>query len=154
MDTKDTNYAIETYNTLLEAIKANGWACKYNESNLTIKYTVIGNGINTEYYVLVDEKNQLVWLYTVLPFAFDATKITDGAVAVSMVNFNLDCGNFDLDVKNGKVKFKMVTSYRDSKLAAETLSFLLLHSAATVEEFGKRLRDFAQGKTAIETFLK
>lgn len=154
MDRTDLIAARQTYDTLLNAIAANGWACRRDDGKLTVKYTVIGNGLNAEYYVLVDAENRLLWIYTELPFAFDGDMTEVGAVAVSMVNFYLDNGNFDIDVNCGKVKFRMATSYRDSVISEEAIIFELLHSAATVDEFGKRLRELAQGDITIDNFLK
>ncbi len=62
MDRTDLIAARQTYDTLLNAIAANGWACRRDDGKLTVKYTVIGNGLNAEYYVLVDAKNRLLWI--------------------------------------------------------------------------------------------
>lgn len=150
--------AAKNYRTLLEAVEANDWKCKHDDSALKISYGVNGDNLHMEFTITVIPEKQLVSLHSDLPCKFPPKMTAIGAMVICAANYSLSDGNFDFNVDNGSVSFKMTESYRGGILAIDAYKYLLNYSAWAVDKFYKPINDVINGKRhhkdVIEEFLK
>jgi hypothetical protein len=100
--------------------------------------------------VVVHEQRRLVNLYGLVPFDVPEERLVDAAVYLTMANFGLLQGCFELDMADGEVRFRISLSAgdeADDRLAA-TLAAHLALSGAALAVYGSGLVDVVNGDSA------
>ena len=75
------------------------------------------------------------------------------AVALSLLNYRLAFGCFDLDMNDGELRFRMVNCYRGTPLSEEVFAMMLQTGHAIVEKYNDKLYTLAAGIISVEQFV-
>ena len=76
------------------------------------------------------------------------------SIATCQANYRLADGSFDYDFREGKVFFRMTSSYRDSLISQNLLEYMMACAAFTVDAYNDKFLMLAKGQMAIEEFFK
>ena len=150
----DMEKAQEVYNTLTSMLDNIGWTYEKNEEKLLIESGVKGDDLPVNFIVLVNPKNQVVQFLSAMPFNIPEDKRVDAAIAVAVANYGLVDGSFDYDINDGEIRFRLTSSYRESFLSEELFEYMVMVSAATVDEYNDRFFMLAKGMITVEDFIK
>ena len=152
-DEKILKQAQSVYDTLCKALEAREWKFTKIEDKLTITCGARGEDLPMDIIVIVNPKAQVVSLYSPLPFKMAEDKRVDAAVAVSVANYGLVNGTFDYDVTDGEIRFRLVSSFRESILGEELFDYMLMVSAATVDDYNDKFLMLSKGMLSLEQFI-
>lgn len=150
----DMRKAEEVYKTLIRMLDGIDWNYDRDDDKLLIKSGVKGDDFPVEFIVVVQPKQEVVQFLSTLPFKMPEDKRIDGAVATSVVNYRLVHGSFDYDMRDGRIIFRMTSSYRDSKISEELLEYTIMVSAATVDDYNDKLFMLSKGMITLDDFIK
>ena len=89
-----------------------------------------------------------------LPFTFGEDKRLEGAIALNQINYTLVDGSFDYNYEDGRVIFRLTSSYRESLISKELFGYMIACLAVTVDKYNDKLLVLAKGGTTLEDFLK
>lgn len=150
---KDLKLAKTIYDQICAVMDERNW--KYNkfEEKGVVRFTVVGEDIPMEFIAHVDVERQLVSLLSQLPFKFAEDKRMEGAIVTSCANYAIVDGCFQYDITDGEILFKLTSSYRDSLISNETISYMVSCSLAVVDEFNDKFLMVSKGVMSIEDFL-
>ena len=81
-------------------------------------------------------------------------KRLDMAVAVSAANNLLVDGSFDYDIKQGRMFFRMTSSFRESLVGKDLFTYMLLCSCKTIDDFNDKFMMLAKGLITLEQFFE
>lgn len=153
-DAQDMKRAQDTFATLCRTLDGESWKYDKDEENLTIECGAQGEDLPMPITIRVRPDRQLVWLLSYLPFEVPEEKRLEVAAAVSIVNFRLINGNFEYNIKNGRLYFRMSNSFIDSTLSPETFKYMLYCSCATIDDYNDKFEALAKGQLTVEAFIK
>ena len=81
-------------------------------------------------------------------------KRVDGAIAVCAANYGLVDGSFDYDLRDGEIRFRLTSSYRESALSEDLFEYMIMVSAATVDQYNDKFFMIAKGIMTVQQFLE
>lgn len=153
-DEKQVRSARNVYDSLCEMLDEMKWRYNKFPEDLVVRFDVTGDDLPMQFVIAVDAERQLVRLLSPVPTKFGEDKRVEGAIATSQVNYKLADGSFDFSYEKGEVLFRMTSSFRDSLISKEMLSYMIRCACYTVDEYNDKFFMLAQGKMQIEDFFK
>lgn len=153
-DDKKLKKALSIYNGMCDVLTASGLRYEKHEEDLVITFNAVGNDIPMRFILNVDADRELIRVLSPIPATFEGDKRLEGAIATSQINFYLADGSFDFDYENGKVYFRMTSSYIDSLISKEVILYMVACAGQVVDEYNDKLLMLSKGLLPIEEFFK
>ena len=146
--------AKEVYNTLISMLDSINWKYERHDDDLLIKSGVKGDDLPVEFIVYVKPKNEVVQFISSLPFNIPEDKRVDAAIAVCAANYGLVDGSFDYDLRDGEIRFRLTSSYRESKRSEALFEYMIMVAASTVDQYNDKFFMIAKGMLTVQQFLE
>ena len=77
----------------------------------------------------------------------------DAALAVAVANFGLVNGTFDYDLSDGEIRFRIVSSFRESILSQALINYMIIIAAGTVDRYNDKFLAISTGTMNINQFI-
>lgn len=146
--------ALQTYNTMCEAIERRNWHYTKTEEKLLVHFGVNGDDIPMQLILRVDAERQVVRLMSPLPFKMSESKRIEGAIAACAASYGLVDGYFEYDLSDGMIVYKISTSYRDSVLGEGVVQYLIDCASAVVDRYNDMFLALEKNLISLEDFIK
>ncbi len=146
--------AKEVYGTLIKMLDTREWHYEKHEDKLLIKSGVKGEDLPVEFIVVVNPRNEVVQFISSMPFNMPEDKRIDGAIAVCVANYGLVDGSFDYDLRDGEIRFRLTTSYRESVLGEDLFEYMIMVAAATVDNYNDKFFMIAKNMMTVQQFIE
>ena len=153
-DKNELMQAKVTFDTLCKMLDQRGWKYNKNEEKFSIDCSAQGDDLPIDIVMEVDAERKLVILLSQLPFIVPEDKRAEASLAVSAVNYTMVDGSFDYNFMNGKIVFRLTSSYRDSMISVSALEYMLMVSCGTVDEYNDQLLMFVKGRMSLEQIIE
>ncbi|MBQ3015663.1 MAG: YbjN domain-containing protein [Clostridia bacterium] len=150
----DMKKAREVYASLISMLDSINWSYEKEEEKLIIRSGVNGDDLPVEFLVVVNPKNEVVQFISQLPFNAPEDKRIDLSIAVNVANWGLCDGSFDYNVTDGRIIFRMTSSYRESVLGEELFKYLIMVAASTVDRYNDKFFMISKGMISIQQFIQ
>lgn len=131
-----------------------GWHYEKEEEDLIVKSGVKGNDFPIEFIIRVNPRNELVSFFSKLPFNVEEDKRIDVALAICAVNYWLADGSFDYDLSDGSILFRLTSSYKESTLGEALFEYMVVVSAATVDNYNDKFFMMSKGMMTYQQFIE
>lgn len=141
------------YDTICKMFDDKGFHYERHDEDLVVTCTVGGDDIPMDMVIAVHDDRQIVRLISPIPFTVPSDKRIDIALAITVINDRLVDGSFDFDMAKGRITFRLTASYIESILGKELFEYMLMASAATVDEYNDKFLMIAKGLVSFEQFL-
>lgn len=149
------NKAKEVYATLVNMLEKRSWSFDRHDNDLVISSGVKGDDLPIEFIMVVNAKQQVVEFLSRLPFEMPESKRVEGAVAVCAANDGLCDGSFDYNLQNGKITFRLTSSYcGETVLGEELFEYMILIASATVDKYNDKLFNLATNAITLAQFIE
>ena len=142
-----------TFETLCSALERAKVKFTRDDEALRVDYTYKGDDLLMPFMFIVDPDREFVRLISPMSPRVKEDKRLDVAVAISLLNYRLAFGCFDLDMNDGELRFRMVNSFRDTPLSEEVFAMMLQTGHAIVEKYNDKLYTLAAGIISLEQFV-
>lgn len=146
--------AREVYATLVRMLDTRDWKYEKHEDDLLIKSGIRGDDLPVEFIVYVKPRNEVVQFISSLPFNMPEDKRVDGAIAVAVANYGLVDGSFDYDLRDGEIRYRLTSSYRESTLGEDLFEYMIMVAASTVDRYNDKFFMLAKGMMSIQQFME
>lgn len=153
-ETKLLQQARSVYETICKSLDNRDWKYERHDDDLTILSEAQGEDLPVSMIIRVDPNAQVVSLYSPMPFNIAEEKRIDAAIAVCVANYGLINGSFDYDLNDGEIRFRLVTSFRESMLSEELFMYMVLVAAATVDDYNDKFLMVSKGIMSIQSFIE
>lgn len=153
MEDNKLQLAKQVYKTLCDAIDARQWKYKKDEEKLVVSLGVNGDDIPMDLILIVDAERQLIRLLSPLPFKMSEAKRMEGAIAVCAASYGVVDGNYDYDITDGSIIFRMTASFRSSTIGEGLLQYLISCACVVVDKYNDRFLALDKGMIDIGQFL-
>ena len=141
------------YETLCSTLERAKVKFTRDDEALRVDYTYKGDDLLMPFMFIVDPDREFVRLISPMSPRVKEEKRLDMAVALSLLNYRLAFGCFDLDMDDGELRFRMVNCYRDTPLSEEVFAMMLQTGHAIVEKYNDKLYTLAAGIISLEQFV-
>lgn len=141
------------YETICAMFDNKGYHYERHDDDHVISCTVGGEDIPMDILFVVRDERQLVQLISPMPFRVSEDKRIDIALATTVINDRLVDGSFDFDMAEGRISFRLTTSYIESILGKELFEYMLMISASTIDEYNDKFLMISKGMISFEQFL-
>lgn len=152
MENANAANAKRTYDTFCKVLDSREWNYEKDDEALRIETGVRGDDLPIHLNISFDTDRALVRLFSPINFTIPEELIGECALALCLINDSLVDGNFDLNVNNGRLCFRMSTSFRESLLSAEALDYFLGFAISVVDEYNDKLLMLAKGVISARKF--
>ena len=146
--------AKEVFDTLVNMLDTRDWKYEKHEDELLIESGIKGEDLPIDFIVVVNPKNEVVQFISSLPFNIPEDKRIDAAVAVCVANYGLVDGSFDYDIRDGEIRYRLTSSYRESIISEDLLEYMIMVSASTVDQYNDRFFMVSKGMMSIQQFIE
>ena len=145
--------ARSVYETLCGTLERAKVIFTRNDEALRVDYTYKGDDLLMPFMFIVDPDREFVSLISPMSPRVKEEKRLDMAVALSLLNYRLAFGCFDLDMNDGELRFRMVNCFRDTPLSDEVFAMMVQTGHAIVEKYNDKLYALATGIISLEQFV-
>jgi len=144
----------QTYNALCKLFDEMKWSYYKDEEKLLISGRAIGEDLNIPFTMIVDDDKMLLTLVSHLPFNIPVEYRVEATIAIAKINYRLSDGNFDINLDDGSVLFRLTSSFRESIIGAELFKYMFLCACFTVDDYNDKLLNIANGTKNADNFLE
>ena len=141
--------AKQVYQKIINMLDNRGWKYERHDEDLVIASGVTGEDLPIAFIFAVKPQNHLVQFLSKLPVTMPEEKRIDGAIAACAASNHLIDGSFDYDVMNGSIVFRLTSSYLNSDISEDLLEYMLMVSAATIDDYNDKFLMLAKGMITI-----
>lgn len=142
----DKKEARNVYECVAQMLDEKQYKYKRDDENLEIRIVLRGEDIPMDFSLKIDSERDLVIFSSILPFKIKGESLVAAAVAVCNINYYLADGSFDLDVRDGELSFKLTSSYKDSLLSKESLTYMFELACFTLDKYNDKLLFVNEGQ--------
>lgn len=153
-DERKLQQAQKAYETCIKMFDNRNWHYRKDDEKLHIECKVSGDDLPMDIDFYVIPNAMVIQLLSQLPFQAKEEKRVDMAVATQMVNWKLVNGSFDFSMESGSTVFRLTSSYRDSLISEELMSYMLDVSAITIDDYNEKFFAVATGMMDLDAFNK
>ena len=146
--------AQQVYQTLCGALNSREWKYGKDEEKLLVHFGVNGDDLPMDFIIIVDAERQLVRLMSPLNFKISEEKRMEGAIATCAVTFGLADGCFDYDLSNGRIVFRMATTYRGSQIGEDLFHYMISCACAMVDAYNDKFLALDKGLISVSDFIE
>ena len=152
-DEQKLEKAIMVYAQLCNNLDARNWHYEKDDEKLRITCGAQGDDLPMRLIWRVDADRQLISLMSLLPCITTPEQHEDFAVALCAVNNKLAHGCFDYDLERGGIFYRMTNSFLESDIGDDMLSYMLVASFRTIDDYNDKLTMLQQNMITLEDFL-
>ena len=153
-DEKVMKQAKTVYETICKTLENRDWKFTRHDEDLTITCGARGEDLPMDIIIIVNPRAQVVSLISPMPFKIAEDKRIDAALAVCVANYGLVNGCFDYDLTDGEIRFRIVSSFRESILSEELFNYMIMVAAGTVDDYNDKFLMVSKGMFTIQQFIE
>lgn len=153
-DERIMKQAQTVYETVCRALESRDWHFTRHDEDLKITCGARGDDLPMDLIIIVNPRAQVVSLYSPMPFNMSEDKRVEAALAVCIANYGFVNGTFDYDFSDGEIRFRIVSSFRESILSEEVFNYMLAVAVSTVDEYNDKFLMISKGVMSIEQFIE
>ncbi len=146
--------ANQVYGTLCDALDERGWSYKKEEEQLLVHFGVRGNVVSLQILIFVDADRQMIRVVSPIGFNMKRDNLLDGAIACTVASYGMVDGNFDYDVSDGSIVYRLTASYRGSKIGKGLFHYLIDCTCATVDDYYEKFLGLNNGTLTLQDFIE
>lgn len=154
VDEKAMKHAQAVYETVCKTLDNRDWRYKRHDEDLTVTCGARGEDLPMDLVIMVNPRAQVVSVISPMPFKIAEDKRVDGALAVCIANYGLVNGTFDYDLSDGEIRFRIVSSFRESILSEELINYMVILAASTVDDYNDKFLMVSKGIMTVQQFIE
>ena len=149
-----TELAQKVFQLLCNTLDARNLRYDKDDEKLVLHLRLDGEDIPMKFLFCVDAPRQLVRVHSPFPFKMSEDKRLDGAIAACYATYGMVDGNFDYDITDGSLQFRLTAAYRDDQIGDGFFMYLIGCCNAMVDKFNDRFLALSKGYIDISDFMK
>lgn len=152
-DEKVLRQARNVFRTVCQTLDDRNWTYEKDEENLVVKCKVNGDDIPIFIKIIINVDLEIVSLYSHLPIEIPSKEIVPVAVAISAANLNMVNGNFDLNISNGNLLYRMASSFKESLLSKDMFEYMIDIACMTVDHYNDKIKMVVDHTMSLDDFI-
>ncbi|MCM1545902.1 MAG: YbjN domain-containing protein [Clostridiales bacterium] len=150
----DIKLAKRNFKNLCAMLDDNHWKYETDEERLQIDCSARGDDLPINIRIKLNTELEIVTLYSPMPFTVNAESRNAMLIAVARANYGMIDGSFDYNIKNGKIIFRMTSSYAGTILDKDVFEYMLFTSCHTVDDYNDKFETVNKIKMSAEQIIR
>ncbi len=142
------------YEMIKKHLQDNDFKFKSHDEDLAVSFTVQGEDLPQPTVIRVIDERELVRVDSPIPVNMPEDKRFEAAVAVAVANNSLLNGNFDFDMEDGSITYRVTQSYVGTDISEDTLTYIMGVVFLTTDEYNDKLFMLGKGMMSLEQFIE
>ena len=152
-DEQQKALAKSVYTDLCKTIEKASIKYEKDEENLVVHFIMQGEDLSIGLILIVDADRQLIRILSPLPFKISKEKRVEGAVMTCIASDKVLDGNFDYDILDGTITFRMSASFRNSHIGENLFRYMVLYCCKVVDIYNDRFFAVDKGMMSLDDFI-
>ncbi len=144
----------QVYQMFKKHLEENDFKFDAHDDDLVITMTVHGEDLPQPTIIRVLDERDVFQILSPIPYHIPEDKRVDAAVAVSVANYGMINGSFDLDMSDGEIRFRVAQGYRGMELSDEFMDYILSIVFYTTDKYNDRFFMLGKGMMSLEQFIE
>ena len=140
------------YQTLCKTLDNMKWHYDPEPENFLIRTSAVGDDLSMKLFMKVDVDRSVMYLKSPMPFAVPAEKRNIMCEAVTIANWAMLNGSFEMDLADGYLGFKVVLPFMESLLSEKACRYMINMSCQMVDLFNDKLQSVSNGTMTLREF--
>jgi hypothetical protein len=141
------------YDKVKAHLTGNDFKYECDDQKMTIVLRATGEDLPLLVFASVDADRQLIRILSPIPVKMPEDKRIEGAVASAVANYGIVAGNFDYDMSDGEIRFRVTQSFREGDVTDEIIRYMFGILFGTVDQYNDRFFMLAKGMMSLEQFI-
>ena len=124
-----------------------------HDDNLTLKINVRGEDLPQPTVVYVIERANVVMIRSPFPFSIPEDKRPEAAIGITIANYGMINGCFEMDMRDGEIGYKIAQGFHDIDFSDEMISYMFTLAFTTTDKFNDKFFGLAMGMFSLEQFI-
>ena len=129
----------KSYNTLCSMLQKNDIPFERDDEDLRVCCCVSSGEKERLFVFETDPSKMLITLKCELPFSPDTDVLPDIAIGCAVINNELECGGFCLDIAERRIYYRMTASFYESSRSRGVFEYMLSSAADAADRFCPKL---------------
>lgn len=125
-----------------------------HDDDLVLIMTVHGEDLPQPTMIRVLDDRNVFQILSPIPSRIPEDKRFDAAVAVSIANYGMINGSFDLDMGDGEIRFRLAQAYEGVELSEELIHYVLGVVFFTTDRYNDKFFMLGKGLISLEQFIE
>ena len=146
--------ARETYETVCRAMENAEWKYEKDDDSLEVSLGMNGDAFPMRCVYRIDKERKVFGLYIPLPFDIPEDRRIHLCLAANLINWQLADGSFECSPIKDGILFRVTQCYDGCTVSIDQVQYMILIACHTVDEYGVRLKDLAEGNLELDGFVE
>lgn len=139
------SYSKEIASRIVRFLEDDDWKFKLDEDREVIKSGLTMDNKMKKVDILFDLRDDKFLLFMTFPLGTDEDERPEMCVLLNRINYNLMFGNFEMDSRDGEVRFRMSVDCDNCLPSQEVIRHAVYRSAATCSKYGNAIVQVMMG---------
>lgn len=135
-------------------LKEIGWKHKFDEDKMMYDFSVDMGSVIGNVRIVIILRDHHYKVYTILNGKVESDHIVKVAEYLHRANYGLNNGNFELDYRDGEVRYKTYIGFQGVELSKTTIEKSIFVPLAMFERYGKNLMKLMLGDGVPEELIE
>lgn len=122
-------------NAVIEFLRSENWQYTVTENPAILRMMCQGKNGQWRCYAQIKENERQFIFYSVCPIATPTEKLKAIAEYIARANYGMAIGNFELDFKDGEIRFRTSMQAQDNQLSLDSIEHLVYTNAAMMDRY-------------------
>lgn len=143
----------KTIELIHDFFKENNWKYDYDAENSTFYSAVSMGNVIGHLQIRIFVRDRYYKAYTILANKSDADHIAAVAEYLHRANYDLNNGNFELNYRDGEVRYKAFVEFQGAEFGKSTVEKSIIIPILMFDKYGKNLIKVMLGDGSPEKLL-
>lgn len=153
-DSRKLSEAKIVYGTLCSSLDNRKWHYNKEEEKFIVRTSVVGDDLTIKLFVRVDAARSVMYLKSAMPFKVSQDRADDMMRAITIANWAMLNGTFEMDSDDGYVGFKMVIPFMESIISEKLCNYMIDLSCRMVDIFNDKLLAVMENRMSLNEFAE
>lgn len=140
------------YGTLCQTLDNMKWRYGKEQDNLVVHTSAIGENLNIQLFMRVDAERQVMFLKSPMPYQIPEHKREVVATAVTVANYAMLNGSFEMDMTNGYLAFKIVVPFMKSLISENVCHYMIMLGCRMTDKFNDKFKALVEDRLTLDDF--
>ena len=146
--------SIQVYEMIKKYLEDHHVSFKTHDEDLVLTMTLQGDDLPQPTFVEVDDKRKIIQIVSPIPSHIPEDKRIDAAVAVSVANYGLANGSFDLDMNDGEIRYRVAQGFMGIEVSEELIGYMIAVIFQTTDKYNDRFFMLGKGLISLDKFIE
>lgn len=144
----------QVYQMFKKHLEENNFKFDAHDDDLVLTMTVHGEDLPQPTIIRILDDRDVFQILSPIPSRIPEDKRVDAAVAVSVANYGMINGCFDLDMSDGEIRFRVAQGYKGMELSNEFIKYIMGIVFFTTDKYNDKFFMLGKGLMSLEQFIE